>query len=181
MVHIIAFRGCGLMFWILACCVEFLGFRTAPMLQQLFFYFFINLFILFSFCFFVLFFVFSVWKFTRKQTNYHGLGMQRAGKFPGILETFHGKFREFWRGGNFRKFSILTYFQHFMRLFAQKSIELNLLGTIFEHTCSALLFSQFIDLYGSTEKTIRLYYEITLDLICLIFIKLISLCFSTLF
>ena len=32
------------------------------------------------------------------------IGMQRAGKFPGILETFHGKFREFWRGGNFRKF-----------------------------------------------------------------------------
>ena len=23
------------------------------------------------------------------------LGMQRAGKFPGMLETFHGKFREF--------------------------------------------------------------------------------------
>ena len=34
----------------------------------------------------------------------HVIGMQRAGKFPGILETFHGKFREFWRVGNFRKF-----------------------------------------------------------------------------
>ncbi len=27
--------------------------------------------------------------------------MQRGGKFPGTLETFHGKFREFSRGGNF--------------------------------------------------------------------------------
>ena len=100
--------------------------------------------------------------------------MQRAGKFPGILETFHGKFREFWRGGNFRKFwefSILTYFQHFMRLFAQKSTELNLLCNIFEHTCSALLSRQFIGLCGSTERTTRLYYEITLDLICLVFYR----------
>ena len=97
------------------------------------------------------------------------LGMQRAGKFPGILETFHGKFREFWRGGNFRKFwefSIVTYFQHFMRLFAQKSTELNFLCTLFKHTRSALLFWQFVGLYGSIERTTRLYYEITLDLIC---------------
>ena len=57
-----------------------------------------------------------------------GLGMQRAGKFPGILETFHGKFWEFWRGGNFWKFwefSNLTYFQNFTRLLVQKSTELN--------------------------------------------------------
>ena len=105
--------------------------------------------------------------------TYHiQLGMQRAGKFPGILETFHRKFREFWRGGNFRKFwefSILTYFQHFMRLFAQKSTELNLLCTTFEHTCSALLFRQFIGLCGSKDRTTRLY-EISLDLICLVFI-----------
>ena len=48
----------------------------------------------------------------------------RAGKFPGIMETFHGKFWEFWRGGNFWKFwefSILTYFQYFMRFFCTKS------------------------------------------------------------
>ena len=111
------------------------------------------------------------------------LGMQRAGKFPGILETFHGKFREFWRGGNFRKFwefSIPTYFQHFMRLFALKSTELNFLCTIFKHTCFALHFWQFIGLYRSIERTTRLYYEITLDLICWVFIKLNILCFSTL-
>ena len=109
--------------------------------------------------------------------------MQRARKFPGILETFHGKFREFSRGGNFWKFwefSILTYFQHFMRLFAQKSTKLNLLCTIVEHTCSALLFRRFVCLCGSKERTARLYYEITLDLV-LVFIRLNILCFSTLF
>ena len=76
----------------------------------------------------------------------------------------------------------MTYFQHFMRLFAQKSTELNLLCNIFEHTCSALLSRQFIGLCGSTERTTRLYYEIILDLICLVFfINLNILCFSTLF
>ena len=68
-----------------------------------------------------------------------------------------------------------------MRLFAQKSTELNLLCTIFEHTCSALLFRQFIGLCGSKERTARLYYEITLDLVCLVFIRLNILRFSTLF
>ena len=36
--------------------------------------------------------------------TYYYLGMQRARKIPEILETFRGKFREFWRSGNFRKF-----------------------------------------------------------------------------
>ena len=68
-----------------------------------------------------------------------------------------------------------------MRLFAQTSTELNLLCNTFEHTCSALLFRQFIGLCGSTERTTRLYYEKVLDLICLVFINLNILCFSTLF
>ena len=51
-----------------------------------------------------------------------------------------------------------------MRLFAQKSAELNLLCNIFKHTYSALLFRQFIGLCGSTERTTRLYYEIIVDL-----------------
>ena len=75
----------------------------------------------------------------------------------------------------------MTYFQHFMRLIAQKSTELNLLCTIFEHTCSALRFRKFIGLNGSKERTTRLYYEISLDLICLVFTKWIILCFSTLY
>ena len=37
-------------------------------------------------------------------------------------------------------FNFQLNFQHFMRLFGQKSTELNLLCTIFKHTCSALLF-----------------------------------------
>ena len=32
------------------------------------------------------------------------LGLSRVGKFPGILESFHGKFREFSKGGNFGNF-----------------------------------------------------------------------------
>ena len=69
----------------------------------------------------------------------------------------------------------------FMRLFAQISTKLNLPCTIFKHTCSALLFRQFIGLCGSKERTTQLYYEISLDLICLVFIKLNILCFSTMF
>ena len=121
--------------------------------------------------------------------HYNWLGMQRVGKFPGILETFHGKFQEFWRGGNFQKFgefSILTYFQHFKRLFAQKSTELNFLSTIFKHTCTAPLlffffFDRFIGLYRSIESTTRLYYEISLNLICEAFIKLIFYAFHIVF
>ena len=56
-----------------------------------------------------------------------------------------------------------------MRLFEQKSTELNLFCNIFEHTCSALLFRQFIGLCGSIERTTRLYYGIILDLICQVY------------
>ena len=55
------------------------------------------------------------------------------------MESF-GNFEGVGIFGNFGNFQFSTYFQHFMRLFAQKSTELNLLCTTFKHTCSALVF-----------------------------------------
>ena len=84
------------------------------------------------------------------------LGMQRAGKFPGIFETFHGKFREFWRVGNFWKFwefSILTYFLHFMRFFVPKLTKLN-------SFCTNYPRYWFCITIWSIESTTRLHNEL---------------------
>ena len=55
--------------------------------------------------------------------------MQRAGKFPGILETFHGKFREFWRGWEFSE--ILGIFN------------LDLFSTFYEIVCTKINRTEF--------------------------------------
>ena len=59
-------------------------------------------------------------------------------KVSGNFGNFPWKVSGILKGWEFSE--ILTYFLHFMRLFAQKSTELHFLCTTFKHNCSALLF-----------------------------------------
>ena len=88
------------------------------------------------------------------------VGMQRAGKFPGILETFHGKFQAFWRVGNFWEFSILTYFLHFMRFFIPKSTKLNSFCTNYPR------YWFCITIWSIESTTWPYYHTASVDIVC---------------
>ena len=121
-----------------------------------------------------------------KRVKFNGLTRDaKGGKVSGNFGNFPWTVSGILKGWEFLEILGISNFDFFSTFYEIVCTKINgtefFLYTIFKHTCSALLFWQFVGLYGSIERTTRLYHEITLDLIRSVFIKLNILCFSTLF
>ena len=86
-----------------------------------------------------------------------------AGKFPGILETFHGRnFKGMGIFGNFQFQLISTFYEIVYTIINRTEFSLHYI----QIHLFCITFLTVFDLYRSIERTTRLYYEISLDLIC---------------
>ena len=107
------------------------------------------------------------------------LGMQRAGKFPGILQTF-GNFEGLAIFGNFGNFQFRLIFNILWDFLYKKQQNQICSALTIQCTGSALLFGQFASLYGFIERTTRLNNQVRLDLICYFLRKLTFYAFPVL-